>query len=239
MSLEKKSKEENSEERGKRETVNSTSTSTISVTMSSPISYESLMAGFMALEGKEQHKFYFAIGKHLLGKPARKSTAKKEPTGGAAGGAASAEPKERKVNWWTEATKRAMPLLKPILEEINAGLVRDGFKKFRISCVTQFLGGLKETGELGAEVFPADNVLEKRFKSFLVEYGKSHAEAAAPAPAESEGESAASGGSKSSKKSKFSDLSPEEQTARRKEAAKKAAAKRKANKAAAGGADDE
>lgn len=202
--------------------------------MSSSISYDSLWAGFCALDGSEQHKFFHAALKQLLGKPPRKGAAKKEPTGGAVGGAGPA-PAPRKTNWWTEATKRAMPLLKPILEEVNEGLIRDGFKKYRISCVTQFLGGLKERGDLSADSFPADDVLEVRFKTFLVEYGKTHMEVVVPAATESEGEaggSAASAGSKGSKKSKFSDLSPEEQKAARSERAKKAAATRAANKAA-------
>lgn len=195
--------------------------------MSSPISYDSLWAGFVALDGKEQHKFFHAALKQLLGKPPR--AAKKEPTGGA-------EPKERKTNWWTEATKRAMPLLKPVLEDVNEDLVSGGFKKYRISCVTQFMGSLKEKGELSAEVFPTDEVLNARFKVFLVEYGKTHKEVAVPAATESDGEgvaaSAASAGSKGSKTSKFSELSPEEQKALRSERAKKAAATRAANKAA-------
>jgi hypothetical protein len=156
--------------------------------MSSPISYDSLWAGFVTLDGKEQHKFFHAALKQLLGKPPR--AAKKEPTGGA-------EPKERKTNWWTEATKRAMPLLKPVLEEVNENLVSGGFKKYRISCVTQFLGSLKEKGELSAEVFPTEEVLDARFKSFLIEYGKTHKDVA-----ESDGEgvaTAASAGSKGSK----------------------------------------
>ena len=201
--------------------------------MASPITYDSLWAGFCGLDGKEQHKFFHAALKQLLGKPPR--AAKKEPKGGAVGGAGpAAEPKERKTNWWTEATKRAMPLLKPILEEVNKDLVKEGFKKYRISCVTQFLSGLKEKGELSADIFPEEDALESSFKSFLDDYGDTHKIAA-----ESEGEavaasgaSAASAGSKSSEKTKFSDLSPEEQKARRSEAAKKAAAARKANKAA-------
>jgi hypothetical protein len=201
------------------------------VKMSSPISYDSLWIGFVALDGSEQHKFFHAALKQLLGKPPR--AAKKEPKGGAVGGA-PAEPKVRKTNWWTEATKKAMPLLKPVLEETNMALIRDGFKKYRISCVTQFLGSLKEKGELSAEVFPTDKILDARFRTFLVEYGKTHKEAA-----ESDGEavaasatSVASAGSKASGKSKFSELSPEEQKALRSERAKKAAATRAANKAA-------
>ena len=198
--------------------------------MSSPISYDSLWAGFVALDGSEQHKFFHAALKQLLGKSPRKSAAKKEPKGGAVGGAAP-----KKVNWWTEATKKAMPMLKPILEDVNEDLVSGGFKKYRISCVTQFLGSLKEKGELSAEVFPADEVLDARFKSFLVEYGKTHKEAATSKATESEGEdgSAASAGSKGSGKSKFSELSPEEQKALRSERAKKAAATRAAKKAVA------
>jgi hypothetical protein len=195
--------------------------------MSSPISYDSLWAGFVTLDGKEQHKFFHAALKQLLGKPPR--AAKKEPTGGA-------EPKERKTNWWTEATKRAMPLLKPVLEEVNENLVSGGFKKYRISCVTQFLGSLKEKGELSAEVFPTEEVLEARFKSFLIEYGKTHKDVA-----ESDGEgvaTAASAGSKGSKTSKFSELSPEEQKALRSTRAKKAAATRAAAKKTVEAADE-
>lgn len=203
--------------------------------MSSPISYDSLWAGFVALDGSEQHKFFHAALKQLLGKSPRKSAAKKEPkSGGSGSGAGGAAPK--KVNWWTEATKKAMPMLKPILEDVNEDLISGGFKKYRISCVTQFLGSLKEKGELSAEVFPADEVLDARFKSFLVEYGKTHKEAATSKATESDGEaagSAASAGSKGSSKSKFSELSPEEQKALRSERAKKAAATRAAKKAVA------
>ena len=191
--------------------------------MASPASFDDVWAGFMALDGKEQHKFMHASLKHLLGKPPR--AAKKG--GAAAGGAA---PAERKTNWWTEATKKAMPLLKPVLDETNERLVAEGTKKYRISCVTQFLGGLKEKGELSAELFPSESVLTARFKSFLVEYGKTHGAAAAAA---ADSGSAASGGSGGSGKSKFSELSPDEQKARRSEAAKKAAATRAAKKAAA------
>lgn len=204
--------------------------------MSSPISYDSLWAGFVALDGSEQHKFFHAALKQLLGKPPRKGAAKKEPTGGAVGGAGPAPAAApRKTNWWTEATKKAMPMLKPILEDVNEDLVSGGFKKYRISCVTQFLGGLKEAGQLSADVFPADEVLEARFRTFLIEYGKTHKEAATSKATESDGDaggSAASEGSKGSGKSKFSDLSPEEQKALRSERAKKAAATRAANKAA-------
>ena len=176
----------------------------------------------MALDGKEQHKFLHASLKHLLGKPSRKGTRAKKGDG------AAAAPAERKMNWWTAATKRAMPILKPILEDVNEDLVSGGFKKHRISCVTQFLGSLKEKGELSAEVFPADEVLDARFKSFL----------AAATTADSG--SAASGGSGGSGKSKFSELTPDEQKARRSEAAKKAAATRAAKKAAsAAGTGDE
>lgn len=196
--------------------------------MSSPISYDSLWAGFVTLDGKEQHKFFHAALKQLLGKPPR--AAKKEPTGGAVGGAGPAEPKVRKTNWWTEATKKAMPLLKPMLEDVNEDLVSGGFKKYRISCVTQFLGSLKEKGELSPEVFPEEDDLMESFKDFLVEYGKTHKEVA-----ESDGEAgatAASAGSKGSKTSKFSELSPEEQKALRSARAKKAAATRAAAKKA-------
>jgi hypothetical protein len=156
--------------------------------------------------------------KLLLGKPKR--TRK------------SAEGEEAKSgSWWTEATKRASAVLKELREAENERLVAKSKKKLPGTCTASVLKSMKDAGKLSKELVPTDADLRKAFGTWVKE---SFVE---------EDASEASAGTKGTTKSKFSELSPEEQKAKRSEAAKKAAATRAANKAkAAGGApadDDE
>ena len=176
--------------------------------MASP--YDTVLASVMALEAPLQRNLLEALLKHLLGKP------RKAPKAGAGEGGSTG-------SWWTEATKRASEVLKPLREAENERLVGAGMKKLPGTCSASILSALKGAGKLSKEAFPSDVELEAAFHEWV---STNHKEEAA---------SATSGGSKGTTKTKFSELSPEEQKAKRSAAAKKAAATRAANKAAAAG----
>ena len=169
----------------------------------------------MNLEAPEQRRILENLLKHLLGKPPKARKA------GAGEGASTG-------SWWTEATKWASEILKPLREAENERLTAEGMKKLPGTCSASVLSALKTAGKLSKEARPSSEELAEAFHAWVRTNHK--AEAA----------SAASAGTKGTSKTKFSDLSPEEQKAKRSEAAKKAAATRAANKAkAAGGAPAE
>jgi len=181
------------------------------------LSFEIILASAMALPPTDQRRVVEALMTSLIGKPprAKKSTGGASSEGGASSGSGG--------SWWTEATKRASEVLKPLRETENTRLVEAGMKKLPGTCAASILSALKTDGKLSKEVFPSDAELKVAFDTWVA---GSHKEETA---------SATSGGSKVSKGTKFSELSPEEQKARRSESAKKAAATRAANKAAAAG----
>jgi hypothetical protein len=178
-------------------------------------SYESIFESIKALEAPEQRRLLDDLLKHLLGKPPKSHKA------GASEGASTG-------SWWTEATKWASEILKPLREAENERLTAEGMKKLPGTCSASILSALKTAGKLSKEARPSEKELEEAFHAWVRTNHKA------------ETASAASAGTKGTTKTKFSDLSPEEQKAKRSEAAKKAAATRAANKAkAAGGAPAE
>lgn len=179
--------------------------------MASASIYETVLTSTMELEAPDQHRLLQDLLKHLLGKPKR---AKK----------ISAEGEEARAgSWWTEATKRASAIMKELREAENERLVAKGKKKLPGTCTASVLKTMKDAGKLSKELFPTDADIRKAFAKWVKD---SH---------EEEDASEASAGTKGTGKSKFAELSPEEQKAKRSEAAKKAAATRAANKAAAAG----
>jgi len=187
--------------------------------MASVSAFSTVWADVEALEPKDQRRILEDLMKLLLGKPVKTVKAKAVST---------SSDGESTGSWWTDATKRASIVFKPLREEVNEVRVEAGMKKIPGTATASILKTLKDTGKLSKEVFPSEDELKGAFHAWV-----------SISPEESA--SATSGGSKVSKGTKFSELSPEEQKARRSESAKKAAATRAANKAAkaVGGAESD
>ena len=142
--------------------------------------------------------------------------------GGKAAAAKDPSAPKREANWWIKATVSIRAILKPHIEADNAARAEAGEGKIAGTAPTTVASMLKDAGQLGKDIEPSEDQVLAMYEQYKAE---------PPAP-KSSSSTASKGSSTGSAKTKFSDLSPEEQKARRSEAAKKAAATRAANKAA-------
>jgi len=164
---------------------------------------------------EDQLSLMHSISGRLLGHGAAIGTVSKSKASKAA---KDPDAPKRESNWWIKATQHVRAqLAETIAADKEAGVKVDGKAPIRVASM------LKDAGEMSAEHLPTQEEIVAMYEKFKAD----------PPPTKSSSASVASKGSgTSSKKSKFSELSEEEQKARRSEAAKKAAATRAANKAA-------